>query len=306
MPAVPRVVIGIPMYRSEALVAQVVESILDQDYGDFGVVAIDDCSPDSTFSVAKASSRGDPRIVVESNAARLGMVDNWNRVLERAKELHGEFEYFAWASDNDLRGASWLSVLVRALDENPHAVLACTRFGKLWGDRRDEEAFADSRGTSDPIARFRLAVGAATSVGPAIYGVLRRSALDHVGGIARVLMPDALLFAHLSLYGEVLQEAQVLWHSGRPLTPSSRRPQRASLFARAPVYTFAPVALQHACYLFRWLFFGSRRPAEVGRLRALFLITIYLAGHSWLALGRRYHRVVGRAREGIGTWMKRP
>jgi glycosyltransferase involved in cell wall biosynthesis len=292
------------MYRSEALVAEVIESILNQEYGDFGVVAIDDCSPDSTFSVASACSRRDPRIVVESNSARLGMVGNWNRVLERAEELHGEFEYFAWASDNDLRGASWLSVLVRALDENQRAVLACSLFGKLWGDRRDEEPFADSRGISDMTARFRLAVGA-TSVGPTVYGLLRRSALDQVGGVARVLMPDALLLAHLALHGEVVQEPQVLWHCGRPMTGSSRRRQRASLFASPPVYTFAPVALQHASYLFRWLFFGNRRPPGVGRWHALFLITIYLGGHSRLALGRRYHRVVGKARKGMGTWVKR-
>jgi glycosyltransferase involved in cell wall biosynthesis len=289
------VVIGIPMYRSEALVAAAIESILAQEYEDFAVVAIDDCSPDATFSVAGAAGRSDSRIVVESNPARLGMIGNWNRVLERARELHGEFEYFAWASDNDLREASWLSVLVRALDENQRAVLACSCFGKRWGDRHDEEPFADSRGISDPTARLRLAVRI-SSVGQTVYGLLRKSALDQVGGIARVLMPDSLLLAHLALYGELVQEPEVLWRSGAPMTGSSRRRQRASLFARAPGYTFAPVALQHASYLLRWLVFHARRPPEVGRWRALLLIAIYLGGHSRLALGRRYRRVVAKVR----------
>jgi hypothetical protein len=289
------VVIGIPMYRSEALVAAVIESILDQEYRDFAVVAIDDCSPDSTFSVAAAFGRSDPRIVVESNPARLGMIGNWNRVLERAHELHGEFEYFAWASDNDLRDASWLSTLVRALDENDRAVLACSLFGTLLGDRRDEKPFLDSRGVSDPRERFRLAVRI-TTVGPAVYGLQRRSALDQVGGIAQVLMPDSLLLAHLALYGELVQEPSVLWYCGHPTTGSSLRRQRASLFASAPRYTFAPVALQHAAYLLRWLFFGARRPPEVGRWRALLLVAVYLGGHTRLALGRRYRRALATVR----------
>ena len=43
----PRVVIGVPMYRSEQLVVDALE-LLAQAYRDFAVVAVDDCSPDTT------------------------------------------------------------------------------------------------------------------------------------------------------------------------------------------------------------------------------------------------------------------
>src|SRR5262245_45834640 len=127
----PLVVIGVPMYRSEELVVEALDSLLAQSYGDFAIVAVDDCSPDATYDVAVARFGNDPRVTVEANASRLGLCDNWSRVLERGIELHPDSEFFAWAADNDVHEPTWLEESVRALDRNPAAVLAYSRAGEI-------------------------------------------------------------------------------------------------------------------------------------------------------------------------------
>jgi len=67
----PRVVIGVPMYRSEQLVVDALETLLAQSYRDFAVVAVDDCSPDTTYDVAVARFGDDSRVTIEANATRL-------------------------------------------------------------------------------------------------------------------------------------------------------------------------------------------------------------------------------------------
>src|SRR5439155_25271507 len=103
------------MYRSESLVGAVLESLLAQDFGDFAIVAVDDCSGDGTMAIASGYAARDPRLSVDRSPTRLGMIHAWNRVLERARSLHPEFEFFAFASDNDPREPNWLSTLVQEL-----------------------------------------------------------------------------------------------------------------------------------------------------------------------------------------------
>jgi glycosyltransferase involved in cell wall biosynthesis len=284
----PRAVLGLPMYRSEGSVARAIGSLLMQDYEDFAIVAIDDCSPGRTLEIAKALARTDSRIVVEANAKRLGMIANWNRVLDRSRELHGEFDFFAWASDNDLREPSWLSALVRALDENPAAALAYTRLGTVDGGTKTAPTAAPSleaRG-GDPVARFRRVIQG-INAGAVIYGLHRRATLDLAGGIPRVLLADALFLSQLSLYGEFVQEPQVLWYRSHGGTGGSRSRQRRALFARSPPATFAPVVLQHTFWLVGSMVFAGRRPAGIGRLQALRIGVLYLTTRLNAAVEKR-------------------
>jgi glycosyltransferase involved in cell wall biosynthesis len=78
-----RAVWGLPMHRSEALVGDVIESLLGQDFDDFAIVALDDGSDDGSVAVARRHAAQDPRMTVEANPKRQGMIRTWNRVLGR-------------------------------------------------------------------------------------------------------------------------------------------------------------------------------------------------------------------------------
>jgi hypothetical protein len=283
------------MYRSEEFVAEVIESILSLDYDDFAVVAIDDCSPDSTFETASRYAASDPRIVVEANPERLGMIGNWNRVLTRAYELHPDFEYFAWASDNDIREPAWISVLTSALEENPRAALAYSRFGTIENGRKSNDRAIrwvfESRDVADPFQRLR-ATTKGMRAGAIMYGLHRRSTLDSAGDVPSVLLSDVLFLSHLSLYGTFVQAPQVLWYRGSRRTGAAPRTQRAALFAgRPPLTTFLPVSVQHALWLIRRMVIAGRRPPGIGRGKALLISVTYLLSWSIRLARRRAARV---------------
>ena len=267
---VPRVVVGVPMYRSEQLVVEALECLLTQTYEDFALVAIDDCSPDSTYDVVRARVTGDPRVTVEANSRRLGSSGNWNRVLARALELHPGCELFAWASDNDLREATWLSATVRALDENPGAVLAYSRAGSVVkgvrvpppADRASDEPAAQ-RGVDRMSAVLRGRRDSAM-----IYGLQRVQTLVRVGGKPHVIAPDILFLSHLALYGEFVRCPDGLFYLGTRRTGGSHKRQRAVVFADPPpLWSWLPVQIQRAAWLTGKLAIAGRRPPGIGRLQ---------------------------------------
>jgi glycosyltransferase involved in cell wall biosynthesis len=288
------------MYRSEEFVAEVIESILALDYDDFAVVAIDDCSPDSTFAVASTSAAADPRIIVEANPERLGMIANWNRVLARTYELHPDFQFFAWASDNDFREAAWISVLTCALEENPRAAMAYSRFGTIEDGRKSDDRairwLFETRDIADPYQRLR-ATRKGMRAGAIMYGLHRRSTLEQVGDVPSVLLSDVLFLSHLSLYGTFVQVPEILWYRGSRRTGAESRIQRAALFARPPLTTFLPVSLQHTLWLIRRLLIDGRRPPGIGRGKALLVSVTYLTSWSARLIRRRLVRVKARARK---------
>jgi glycosyltransferase involved in cell wall biosynthesis len=268
-----RVVVGVPMYSSEQLVEEVLDCLLAQTYEDFAVVAIDDCSPDATYGVARARTEGDPRVTVEANSRRLGSWGNWNRVLAKALELNPDCELFAWASDNDLHEPTWLSEAVKALDANPAAVLAYSRGGTIVdGVRVPPRAKTEKPAPARGLDRMSAVLHGRRQTAM-FYGLQRVDPLRRVGGKPRVIIPDVLLLAYLALFGEFARCPDGLWHRGPRKTGRSRRRQRAALFSdRPPPWLWLPVPVQHAGWLTRQLVIGNRRPPGVGRIRGAALV----------------------------------
>lgn len=74
--------ITIPAYKAEFL-RDAVKSIVEQDYKNWELIIVDDCSPEDLFSVVK-EFLNDPRIHYSRNAKNCGarnVVDNWNKCL---------------------------------------------------------------------------------------------------------------------------------------------------------------------------------------------------------------------------------
>lgn len=308
-----RVVLGLPMYRSEQVIGPVLESLLAQDFDDFAVVAVDDESPDATAEIAQRYADRDARLVVERNPERVGMIANWNRALEVARERHPEFEYFAWASDNDLREPSWVSTLVRALEQDPRAALAYSRFGTFVdGDKVRESRktwIFDSREIVDPLERLR-ATTRGMRAGPIMYGLHRRDTLERIAPIPSVLLSDFIFLSRLSLYGTFVQTPEVLWFRDvRRMTGAVRRKQRAALFAgRPPATTYLPAALQHFRWLVQTMVIDGDVPAGVSRARALEISCLYLAnwgGRTVRRAGRMALKRRNRLRKSLAARRKR-
>jgi glycosyltransferase involved in cell wall biosynthesis len=127
MESIPKVSVLIPTYNYAYCLDEAVGSVLSQQFSDFELIIIDDCSKDNTDEVV-SKYLSDPRVSYYKNAVNLGLVGNWNKCLSYAK---GEYIKLLCADDkfrHDL-----LQKFVEVMDKYPNvSLVACNKemFGK--------------------------------------------------------------------------------------------------------------------------------------------------------------------------------
>ena len=95
MPASPKVSVLIPTYNYAHYLPLAIESVLNQDFTDFGLIIQDDCSTDNTDEIVERYL-SDRRLIFETNESNLGLAGNWNLCLAKAR---GEYIKFIFADD---------------------------------------------------------------------------------------------------------------------------------------------------------------------------------------------------------------
>ncbi len=73
------------VYNGQQYLSQAIKSILDQEFGDFEFLAIDDASTDSSRQILEQMATEDSRVKVLENSSNLGLTRSLNRGLECAK-----------------------------------------------------------------------------------------------------------------------------------------------------------------------------------------------------------------------------
>nr|WP_314444344.1 glycosyltransferase family 2 protein [uncultured Sphingomonas sp.] len=130
----PEVSVVVPVFRGEAYVAATLRSLQAQEFADFEVLCIDDCSDDGSGEIIRAMAAGDRRIRYVRTEANLGNVP---RVLSRyLPEARGR--YFAYTSQDDSFSPDWLGSMVEvARDSGAEAVVPDLVFhDEVHGDTR--------------------------------------------------------------------------------------------------------------------------------------------------------------------------
>jgi len=122
MNATPKISVLIPTYNYARFLPEAIESVLAQEFQDFELLVVDDCSTDDTAKVVQALCARDARVRFSVNPANLGMVRNWNHCLELAR---GDYVKFLFGDDRlcDRRALGKLAAL---LDNNPSATLGAS------------------------------------------------------------------------------------------------------------------------------------------------------------------------------------
>lgn len=104
----------LPAYKGKFLKVAI-DSILAQDYRDFELIVVDDCSPDHLDEIV--SGYQDERVVYYKNTENIGgrdLVAQWNCCLEYAKG-----DYVILATDDDLYEPTFLSTFVSLIEKYP-------------------------------------------------------------------------------------------------------------------------------------------------------------------------------------------
>jgi glycosyltransferase involved in cell wall biosynthesis len=276
MKANPKVVLGMPAYNRSDTLARSLESLLSQTYTDFALVVVHDGPSTEVAAIVETYAREYPRIRYAENETRLGMVGNWRKVFERARELYPPAHYFAWVGDHDLWHPRWLHELVSVLDKQPHVVVAYAENLLMMTDNaKITDRVFDTFGVTSRVKRLRLSARYMLS-GDMIYGLMRADALEAAGVFRHVVTPDRQVLLALSLFGQTRQVREVLWYR-EVLRVFDLKRQRSVFFPDGtPSYTYVSSHVQH-CATLLWDFAvqGRGRPA-FGRLAAVGYAAIQL------------------------------
>ncbi len=86
----------IPVYNRELIIAETIQSALNQTHNNIEIVIVDNASTDNTWDVIQNFVDKNPCIKAFRNKSNLGPVRNWLRCVEEAT---GEFGKILWSDD---------------------------------------------------------------------------------------------------------------------------------------------------------------------------------------------------------------
>lgn len=205
----PLVSIGLPVCNGQACLGQTLDSLLEQDFGDFELIISDNASTDRTREICEQYARRDARIRYHRNDRNLGAAPNYNRVFALARG-----RYFKWAPHDDLYQPSYLRRCVDMLDASPASTVLCyprtlliDESGQVYGEYDDGPVV---RGATPRERLARLLAHPMSWCHP-VVGLIRAEVLATTRLIGRYPGADHTLLAELALRGEFVQVPEPLF-----------------------------------------------------------------------------------------------
>lgn len=195
----PPISLGMPVYQGEAYLAETLDNLLEQDFGDFELLISDNASTDATRDICQDYLRRDSRLRYVRNPENLGAAQNYNRVFGLT-----DGRYFKWVSYDDLLAPIYLRRCFDVLEEAPPSVSLCYPRTKIIDGVgtfvRDHNDNFDIRGES-PAVRLRQFARKWSWCNPC-FGLHRRAVLGTTRLIEPYISSDVTLLAELALRGE--------------------------------------------------------------------------------------------------------
>jgi glycosyltransferase involved in cell wall biosynthesis len=203
----PMVSVGLPVYNGEKYLNQALNSICNQDFGDFELIISDNASTDGTQEICKTYAARDSRIRYFRNERNIGAAPNYRKVFELSR---GEF--FKWCAHDDLCHPSFLRRCLETFAGAPSSVVLvyprCELIDESGnvlgqaGDRVETKARRPHRRLGRVIRRVSYAYP--------VWGLIRKEYLRKSSLTGSVCYWDDGLLAELSLFGEIWEIPEVL------------------------------------------------------------------------------------------------
>jgi len=194
----PPVTICIPTFNGEAYLRQSVESALQQDFEDFELLIVDDCSEDSSVNIAYDYARYDSRVRVYVNERNLGLGGNWNRCATLARGAWIKFLF-----QDDTLDPMCVKRMLAAARPGP-LIVACARAVAIEetispGEKQFYEYYAaehsiprrfpgESLISAEAFARHLVDHPIDNCIGEPTAVLIHRSAFQRFGGFRRDLV----------------------------------------------------------------------------------------------------------------------
>lgn len=198
--SLPLVSIGLPVYNGEKYLARALDSLLAQDYSNIEFIVSDNCSTDNTRAICAGYAQRNPRVRLSATERNIGATGNFERVLKQAKG-----EYFMWAACDDYWLPTFVSTLVRELEEHQlsHVAMCATEIVRNDLTHLRFERFSPHDGATPNEMTSIDAFKMGQYGGPIwiyLYGLFRTSFLRRA---TRVSLAPPVLSAELIFLAEV-------------------------------------------------------------------------------------------------------
>lgn len=108
----PLVSVILPIYNCEKFLKATIDALLKQDYNNFEIIAVDDCSSDNSFNIL--SSYNNSKIHIYKNEKQMGISYTTNRALSYAKG-----KYIMQQDHDDISLPNRISLSMKFLEANP-------------------------------------------------------------------------------------------------------------------------------------------------------------------------------------------
>ena len=194
----PLVSIAIPAYNCERYIAQSIESLLNQSFGDFELVISDNASTDGTEAVCRRYAAQDARVRYVRRSENIGGPGNFRYVFSLCVG-----KYHKWSTADDHWHPDFVREAVAVLDARPDVVLCYPKTQLIDADGNKIEDYDDNLELDADSARQRHRdlfnrIGLCN----AHLGLLRRDAMQKTGLIASHLGSDVDFLAEMVLLGK--------------------------------------------------------------------------------------------------------
>lgn len=271
----PKLSIGLPVYNGGDYLAQSLEALLGQTFGDFELIVSSNASTDATDDIVRRYAAEDRRIRLIRQEVNIGAARNHDVVFR-----HSRADLFKWASADDLYARDLLERCVAALDGAPDVVLAHSWTAAIDEDGDLIQAMEYPLATDSPQVAVRLhsmVFGGDDAPGAIraddFYGVIRSDVLRTVKPHGSHHHADQTFMAELALRGRFRQVPDWLYfrrHHGRRAflanpTPRSWTanldPRRAERWRHPTARLYAEFVWAHADNIRRAPLTASERRA---------------------------------------------
>jgi glycosyltransferase involved in cell wall biosynthesis len=127
--SLPLVSVLMSVYNGERFLSQAIESILNQSFGDFEFIIIDDGSKDTTWGILTKAANQDARIRLLRNDSNLGLTKSLNMGLTLAKGA-----YIARQDADDIAQSMRLATQLALFEETPGLVITGSAYWVIDGN----------------------------------------------------------------------------------------------------------------------------------------------------------------------------
>lgn len=194
----PLVSIAIPAFNCESYIAQSIESLLNQSYGDFELVISDNASTDGTEAICRSYAAWDKRVRYVRRRENIGGPGNFRHVFSLCAG-----KYHKWSTADDHWHPEFLREAVAVLDARPDVVLCYPKTQLVDADGKKIEDYDDNLelASDSPRQRFRD-LYSRIGLCNAHLGLLRRDAMLKTRLIGGHLASDVDFLAEMALIGK--------------------------------------------------------------------------------------------------------